>query len=85
MWRVKLRRDQVKDAFYGSMLELLKNNHSYRMSHVGRDYSSLTKTGEEAVVELVNDMAWRMLKSEEADLNERAKKLVFDELKKRHE
>ena len=64
------------------MLELLNNRIYYYNSSVGGDYSHLTEEGKEAVAEFMNMIAYKMKEAENADLNERAKQQVLEELKK---
>lgn len=67
---------------YAGLFEIIKDRECYYQSSVGRDYSHLTEQGKEAVVKWLEMTAWEMLKLEEAELDARAKKLVWQELKK---
>jgi len=67
---------------YAGLYEIVKDRQCYYHSGVGRDYSHLTEQGKEAVVKWLETMAWDMIKLEEAQLDARAKKLMWDELKK---
>ena len=80
-----MKRDAVKNVIYGGLLELLQTDRYYRLSSVGRDYSGLTESGKAAIVEYIDDMAWRMHQSEKEELDARAKEMVLKELKKQHE
>ena len=67
---------------YAGLFEIIKDKNCYYHSSVGRDYSHLTEDGKAAVVKWLEMAAWDMLKLEEAELDARAKKLVWEELKK---
>ncbi len=67
---------------YAGLFEILKDRDCYYHSSVGKDYSHLTINGKEAVVKWLEMMAWDMLELEKAELDARAKKLMWDELKK---
>jgi len=53
----------------------------YHHSSVGSDYSYFTDEGKEAVIELMDMIAWKIQEAENADLNNRAKQQVLDSLK----
>ena len=84
-WNTKMKRNSTKDVLYGGLLEILKSDRHYRVSSVGREYSSLTELGKDTIVEYITDMAWKMIQAEREELNARAKEMVFEELKKTHE
>lgn len=67
---------------YAGLFEIIKDKNCYYHSSVGKDYSHLTEQGKEAVVTWLEMTAWEMLKIEEAELDKRAKKLVWEELKR---
>ena len=67
---------------YAGLFEIIKDRELYYHSRVGRDYSHLTEKGKEAVAEWLELTAWEMLRLEEAELDKRAKKMMWDELKK---
>ena len=67
---------------YAGLFEIIKDSKCYYHSSVGRDYSHLTEQGKEAVVKWLEMTAFEMLKLEEDELDQRAKKLMWDELKK---
>ncbi len=78
-----MKKSAIKDFCYGGMLELLNNRHYYYHSSVGVSYSHLTEEGKEAVIEFMNMVAFKMKEAEDADLNERAKEQVLQQLKKK--
>jgi hypothetical protein len=67
---------------YAGLFEIIKDRDMYYHSGVGRDYSHLTERGKEATVKWLNMMAHEMLELEKAELDARAKKLMWEELKK---
>ena len=67
---------------YSGLFEILKDKELYRHSTVGRDYSHLTESGKEAVAKWIDLMAWEMLELERKELDARAKRLMWEELKK---
>ncbi len=67
---------------YAGLFEVIKDRNLYYHSGVGQQYSHLTEQGKEAVVKWVDAMAWQMLELEKAELDARAKKLMWEELKK---
>lgn len=67
---------------YAGLYEIIKDRQLYYHSSVGSNYCHLTEQGKEAVVKWLEMTAWEMIKLEEAQLDARAKKLMWDELKK---
>lgn len=78
-----MQKSAIKDLVYGGMEELLNNSRYYYHSSVGSSYSHLTEEGKDAVLEFMNLMAWKIKEANEADLNQRAKQQVLDQLKKK--
>ena len=72
----------LPNQVYAGLYEILKNKQMYYHSSVGADYSHLTEEGEKAVIQWIQLMAPHMYKLEEQELDARAKKMVWDELKK---
>lgn len=75
---VKILPNQV----YAGLHEILKNQRLFYHSSIGPQYCHLTDEGKEAVIKWVELMAPGMYKLEQDELDARAKKLVWDELKK---
>jgi hypothetical protein len=78
-----MKKGAIKDLCYGGMLELLNNRNYYYHSGVGASYSHLTEDGKAAMIEFMNMIAYKMKEAEDADLNDRAKQQVLDQLKKK--
>lgn len=72
----------LPNQVYAGIHEILKNRELYYHSDIGADYCHLTDKGKEAVVKWVELMAPGMYKLEKEELDARAKKLMWDELKK---
>jgi len=74
----KLLPNQV----YAGLFEIIKDSHYYHHSTVSKDYSHLTEEGKDAVIKWLNIMACEMLEFERVELDARAKKVMWEELKK---
>lgn len=77
-----MKKSAIKDLIYGGLEEILNNRSYYYHSSVGSSYSHLTEDGKAAVIEFTELMAFKILEAENADLNERAKQQVINQLKK---
>ena len=78
-----MEKGAIKDLVYGGVEEILNNNRYYYHSSVGAGYSHLTDAGKEAVTEFMDMVAWKIKEANEKDLDNRAKKQVLDQLKKK--
>lgn len=67
---------------YSGLFEIIKDKKCYYYSSVGKGYSYLTDEGKEAVVKWIDIMAWEMIELDKQELDIRAKKIMWDELKK---
>jgi hypothetical protein len=67
---------------YAGLLEIVKDSNHYYNSSVGSSYSYLREDGEKAVLEWIKLMAPKMLDLEQQQLDARAKKMMWEELKK---
>ena len=74
-------KQSLKEFTYGGVLELMRNRKYYHHSIVGVAYSHWTEDGKNALAEYMNLIGYKMLEAEEAELRERAKKMVIDGLK----
>lgn len=70
----------IKDLLYGGVRELMNNRTYYYHSSVGQQYSHWTDEGQKALVEYMNLIGYKMIETEEAILNQRAKELVLEGL-----
>ena len=78
-----MQRPAIKDMIYGGLMEIMRNRQYYYHSGVGSHYSHFTDEGREAVQEFFNLMSGKMMEAEHAELDERAKQQVINELKKK--
>jgi hypothetical protein len=76
-----MEKQAIKELMYGGIKEIMNNGRFYYKSSVGKNYSSFTSAGVDAVKEFVTDIAGYITEAEEADLNQRAKDMVMKELK----
>jgi hypothetical protein len=76
-----MKKSAIKDLCYGGMLELINNPKFYYHSSTGSTYSHLTDDGKAAVIEFMDMIAFKMKQAEDADLDQRAKQQVLDQLK----
>lgn len=76
-----MEKRAIKDLVYGGMMEIINNRDYYYHSSVGAGYSHLTDSGEKAMTEFLNMVAFKMKEAEEADLNKRSKEMVMNALK----
>lgn len=67
---------------YAGIFEILKDKQLYYHSTVGRDYCHFTDDGKEALAKWIDLVAWEMFELEKQQLDIRAKKIMWDELKK---
>ena len=80
--RVRYMNHILHKQIYSGLMEIIKDKNCYYYSSVGKSYSHLTEEGKEAVVKWLELMAWEMIELEEKQLDARAKKLMWEELKK---
>ena len=78
-----MQKGAIKDLVYGGLEEILHNRNYYYNSSVGGAYSHLTEEGKIALTEFMGLMAYKIIEAENADLNDRAKKQVLDQLKQK--
>lgn len=72
----------LPNQVYAGLFAILKDQRFYYHSAIGADYCRLTDAGKEEVIKWINMMGPQMYKLEQEELDARAKKLVWDELKK---
>ena len=77
----KMDRGAIKDFIYGGVMEIMNNRQYYYKSSVGQGYSYFTEEGEKALVEYMNLVSWKMIESENNELNARSKEMVMRNLK----
>jgi hypothetical protein len=69
---------------YAGILAVLNDRNSYYQSSVGKkgEYNHFQNDGKEAIMNFIETFAPLMLKQQNLELDERAKKIVWEELKK---
>lgn len=72
----------LPNQVYAGLFEILKNKDLYYNSGINPKYCHLTDKGKDEVIKWVELMAPGMYMLEQDELDARAKKLVWDELKK---
>lgn len=72
----------LEKQLYAGILAVLNDKGTYHTSSVGPEYNRFQGEGEEAVMDFIKRFAPLMLKKQNEDLDARAKKLMWDELKK---
>lgn len=77
-----MRRETLKDSLYGGLVEITKNPKLYHFSSIGKEYCRFTEEGKQEILEWIHNHAKEISTAEEIILNERAKKLILDELKR---
>lgn len=76
--------DSVKAMLYGGLKELTNNAKFFRKSDIGRkhEYSNWTENGWGEAQEFLKLMTTQMLVAEESAIEEKAKDMVMENLKK---
>lgn len=72
----------LPNQVYAGLFEILKNGKYYYNSSVGSNYNHLTEEGKTEIIKWIELMAPGMHKLEKEELDARAKKLMWEELKK---
>jgi hypothetical protein len=69
---------------YAGILAVLNDNDSYYQSSVGKkgEYNHFRDGGKEAIINFIETFAPLMLKQQNTELDSRAKKMMWEELKK---
>jgi hypothetical protein len=67
---------------YAGLMEIIKDEKLYYHSPIGNEYCQLRDGGKEAVIKWLELMAPQMLELEKQQLDARAKKMMWEELKK---
>jgi len=80
--KVRYMNHILHKQIYAGLMEIIKDKQLYYHSSVGDSYCHLLEDGEKALIEWMTLMAPKMIKLEELQLDERAKKMMWDELQK---
>ena len=74
-------RCDVEKMIVGSIKEIIRDRQYFYHSTVGPDHCHLTDEGKDAIIDIVNILAPRLIKAEAEEDIERSKQLVLDQLK----
>lgn len=77
----KLAQEADKDKVYGALKEFTRNPKLWRSSDVGREYCHLTEDGREVIADMIQDILRTVDALERKALEQRAREVVWDELK----
>ncbi len=77
-----MEKQALKDLMYGGINELMQDRRYYYRSSVGREYSHWTDEGKAVMNDFIREMTRYMWEAEEAALDNRAKNMVLEELKR---
>ena len=77
----KLAQEADKDKVYGFLKEFIKNPKLWKSSGVGREYCQLSEDGREVIVDAMQDILRTVDALERKAMDQRAKEVVWDELK----
>jgi hypothetical protein len=74
----------LQKQLYAGILAVLNDKDSYYQSSIGKkgEYNHFNDGGKEAIMNYIETFAPLMLKQQNLELDNRAKKLVIEELKK---
>lgn len=81
MKKSKIDKEALDSLIAGGVYALSQNRKYYYNSAVGVEYSHWTESGKDALAEYTSLMVYKMKEAEEAELNQRAKNLILNELK----
>ena len=81
----KLAQEANKDVVYGALLGITKNPKLWRHSPVGREYSHLTVEGKEVIADLMQDLLRTIDILDQKVVEQKAREVVWSELKKEHD
>ena len=82
--RVRYMSNVLEKQLYAGILAVLNDKESYYKSSIGKkgEYNRFEDQGKEAIINFVEQFAPLMLKKQNEELDARAKKMMWEELKK---
>ena len=82
--RVRYMSNVLEKQLYAGILAVLNDRESYYQSSIGKkgEYNHFEGQGKEAIINFVEQFAPLMLKQQNEELDARAKKMMWEELKK---
>jgi hypothetical protein len=74
----------LEKQLYAGILAVLNDRNSYYQSSIGKkgEYNHFQDSGKDAVITYIEQFAPLMLRQQNLELDERAKKIMWEELKK---
>ena len=74
----------LEKQLYAGILAVLNDRDAYYQSNIGKkgEYNHFQEGGKEAIIDYIEQLAPLMLKQQNLELDNRAKQLVINELKK---
>ena len=75
----------LKHATFGSLLEIVSDPDYYYRSPVGKEYSSFSDEGKQAIIDFAEMIAYTMLEVRDEEDEQRSKDMVLDQLKGDHD
>lgn len=78
-----MKKQALKDLLYSGVMGLVNSQTCYNKSAAGRQFNYFNEEGKQAILDFVEDIAWHIQKIEQKELDEHAKKMVFEGLKKK--
>ena len=79
--KFNMEKTTLKHFIYGGIEEIIRDSNFYYYSKIGQQYSHFTEAGQAAVLEFMNNMAYKIRQAEEADLEKRAQEQTLNALK----
>lgn len=77
-----MEKTALKHLIYGGVEEIIRDsNYYYYYSKMGEQYSRFTESGQAAILEYMQSMAYKIRQAEEADLEKRAQEQTLNALK----
>ena len=81
----RLAQEADKDKVYGALKEFTRNTKLWRTSDVGREYCHLTADGREVITDMMQDILRTVDALERKATEQRAKEVVFETMKGKHD
>ena len=81
----KLAQLADKDKVYGALKEFTHNPKFWRSSDVGREYCHLTDEGKDIIIDMMEDILRTVDELDRKAVEQKAKEVVWSELKKDHD
>ncbi len=82
--RARYMSNVLQKQLYAGILAVLNDKSAYYQSTIGKkgEYNHFNEGGKEAIMDYIETFAPLMLKQQNLELDERAKKIMWEELQK---